>query len=108
MEFRPSLFSGTDADVSMVVESNVFDDCQSDSASALFFSGGRYPVEAFEDTLPVFFRNAAAEIADAEVDQIPGPAGGKFNALCPAVNDCIGNQIVQSLEEKLGVSLELV
>ena len=106
MELRSSLFAGTDADASVMVQCDMLDDCQSDTASALFLAGGWNPVESFEDSFPVFFRNSAAEITDAEVHLISFPAGGKFNASGAAVDDGVGDQIVQGLKKELGIALE--
>lgn len=88
----------------MMMQRNVFDNRQPDAASALFLSRGGDPVEAFEDAVLMLRWNAAAVIFDTEIHLSILPARGEFDLPGPAVNDSIGNQIVQRLEEKLGVA----
>ena len=108
MELRPSPGHRLHRHRSVMIQSNMLDDRQSDPASVLLLMTGRNPVEAFEDPFPVFDRDSASVVPHAEVDlPFRRPMSRKLNALRSAVNDRIGDQIAQSLLEKLEISGKL-
>ena len=91
----------------MVIKRDVFHDCQPDSAAALLSAAGGNAVEAFEDPVLMFGSDSAAAVADAEVNMcFIRPDCGDLDPFCAAVQDRIGDQIVQRLLEKKRVALE--
>ena len=100
MELRTRVRFGNDRDVSAVIECDVLDDGQPDSIARPVPAAGN-PIEALEDPFPVFRRDAAAVIADEEIDLLSlRRDGGDFDPFRSAVQNRIGDQAVQRLLEQ--------
>ena len=92
-----------------MVEGDMLDDGKTDPAPPAVAGAAGDPVETSENQLPMLLGNPAPPVPDPEIDlPVPLPDGGEFDPFRAAVQNCVGDQVVQRLLQQLGVSGELL